>query len=188
MGKKRLMNVTSIGNCVRNGTRRNIAFGRGDRFPGEITAELVLSMAAEPGAKIFAKIAARQIFPKQTFNGFGYERRRASIADRACDPSVLADCSTQTEVIGIRQLAIVLDLLAFDTNIGYPVLATAIGAASHIEFELLIKARQPLFKFVNEPSREPLGLRDGQLAELLAGTGDGAAPERRALDLKSDCS
>ena len=70
-----------------------------------------------------------------------------------------------------------LDLLAFDADVGDPVLSATVGAAGDVEAKLLVELRQALFKFVDKPAGEALGLRDGELAELRAGAGDGAAPE-----------
>jgi hypothetical protein len=99
---------------------------------------------------------------------------------------VLADRSAEAEVVGVGELALVLDLLAFDADVGDPVLAAAIGAAGDVQLELLVELRQALFELVDEPAREALGLSDGQLAELRAGAGDGAAPEGRAFDVEAD--
>ena len=99
---------------------------------------------------------------------------------------MLADRSAEAEVVGVGQLAFVLDLLAFDADVGDPVLAAAVGAAGDVEPELLIELRNALFEFVDEPAGEAFGLGDGELAEFGAGAGDGAAPERRALDVETD--
>ncbi len=55
---------------------------------------------------------------------------------------MLADRSAEAEVVGVGQLALVLDLLAFDADVGDPVLAAAVGAAGDVEPELLIELRQ----------------------------------------------
>jgi hypothetical protein len=70
-----------------------------------------------------------------------------------------------------------LDLFAFNADVRNPMLAAAVGATSHVELQLLIESRQPFFKFINQPARKTLGLRDGQLAELSPCAGDSAAPE-----------
>ena len=90
---------------------------------------------------------------------------------------MLADRSAQTEVIGVGELALVLDLLALDADVGDPVLSAAVGAAGDVQPELLIEFGQPLFKLIDEPARKALGLGDGQLAEFRARAGDSAAPE-----------
>ena len=94
---------------------------------------------------------------------------------------MLAYGSAQAEVVRVGQLAFVLDLLAFHADVGDPVLAAAIRAAGHIQPELLIELRQPLFQFVHQPARKALGLGDGQLAEFRARAGHRAAPERSSL-------
>ena len=71
-----------------------------------------------------------------------------------------------------------LDLFAFDADVGDPMLAAAVGAAGYVELELLVESRQALFQLFDKPAREALGLGDGELAEFGAGAGDRAAPER----------
>jgi hypothetical protein len=123
---------------------------------------------------------------QQALDCFGDERRGAAIADGARDSGVLAYGSAEAEVVGVGELAFVLDLLAFDADVGNPVLAAAVGAAGYVELELLVESGQALFKFVDDPAGEAFGLSDGQLAELGAGAGDGAAPEGRAFDVETD--
>jgi len=55
-----------------------------------------------------------------------------------------------------------------------------------VELQILVELGQTLFEFVDQPARKALGLGNGQLAELGAGAGDGAAPERGALDMQAD--
>ena len=107
----------------------------------------------------------------------GNERRRATITDRAGNPSVPAHGPAEAEIVGVGQLAIVLDLLAFNADVGDPMLAAAIGATGNVQAQLLIELRQALFEFVDEPASKSLGLSDGELAELGARAGDGSAPE-----------
>ena len=140
----------------------------------------------KPGAQILFGLALGEVVAQQALDGFRHQRRGAAIADRARDGSVLADRSAEAEVEGVGELALVLDLLAFDADVGDPVLAAAIGAAGDVQAELLVELRQALFEFVDEPAGEALGLSDGQLAELGAGAGDGAAPEGGALDVEAD--
>src|SRR5277367_1174547 len=99
---------------------------------------------------------------------------------------MLADRSADAEVKRIDHLSFVLDLLAFETNIGDPVLAAAVRAAGHVQLELLVEAGKTPFQFFYEPPRKALGFADGQLAELGTRAGDGSAPEGRAIDMQSD--
>ena len=97
-----------------------------------------------------------------------------------------ADGSAKAEVVGVGELAVVLDLLAFHADVGDPVLAAAVGASGYVEAELLVELRQALLELIDEPAGEALGLGDGQLAEFSAGAGNGAAPEVGGLDLEAD--
>ena len=85
--------------------------------------------------------------------------------------------SAEAKIKRVGQLALMLDLLALDADVRDPVLAATIRAASHIQLELLIESRQPLFEFIDQPLGKALGLGDGQLAEFRARASDCAAPE-----------
>jgi len=57
-------------------------------------------------------------------------------------------------------------------------LAASIGAAGHVELELLVEAGSRSSSSSTDPARESFGLSDGEFAELSAGAGDGPTPER----------
>ena len=65
-----------------------------------------------------------------------------------------------------------LDLLAFEANVGDPMLAATVGASGDVELELLIESGKPLLHLLHEPAAEALGFRDGEFAELGSGAGD----------------
>ncbi len=108
------------------------------------------------------------------------------IANGARDCGMLADGSAEAEVVGVSELAVVFDLLAFEADVGDPVLAATVGAAGDVKAELLIELGQALLELVDEPAGEAFGFGDGELAEFGAGAGDGAAPERGAVDVEAD--
>ena len=60
-------------------------------------------------------------------------RGEAAIADGTSDGGVCADGAAETEVVGVGELAVVLDLLAFDADVGDPVLAATVGAPGDVE-------------------------------------------------------
>src|ERR1700678_2823332 len=145
-------------------------------------------MAAEPGPQVLAGVAVRQILAQQPLDRFRDQRRRAPIADGAGNGGVLTDCAPQTEVIGVDEPAFVLDLFPLDADVGHPMLTASVGAAGHIELELLIESRQALFELVDNPAREALGLGNRKFAKLCSGAGNRAAPKRRALYFEADRS
>ena len=100
---------------------------------------------------------------------------------------VLADGAADAEVEGVDHLAVLLDLLAFEADVGDPVLAAGVGAAGDVEADLLVEAGETLFELGDEPLVEGLGLGDGELAELGAGAGDGSAPEGGDVDVEAEC-
>src|SRR5271169_4959148 len=107
-----------------------------------MSAEFVVGVAAERGAEVLFGLTVGEIFAQQAFDGFGDQRRGAARADGARYGGVLADGSAEAEVVGVNELAFVLDLLAFNADVGDPVLAAAVGAAGYVELELLVKAGQ----------------------------------------------
>src|ERR1700677_912981 len=115
-------------------------------------AELIVGMAAEPGAEILIGHSVGKVFAQQAFDGFGNERRWAAIANGPRDRRVLAYRPAETEVVSVGELAFVLDLLAFDSDVGDPMLAASVGATGHVELELLVEARQALFEFIDNPA------------------------------------
>ncbi len=93
----------------------------------------------------------------------------------------------QEKVIGVYQSPVLLDLLSFDANIRDPMLATTVGAASDVKFQVLIEVRKPFIELFDQPAREALRFSDGQFAEFSAAAGDRAAPKGRAPDSQPDC-
>ena len=69
------------------------------------------------------------------------------------------------------------DLLAFNADVGDPVLPATVGASGDVQLQVLIEAGQALFQFFDQPAREALRFGDRQLAEFRAAAGDGAARE-----------
>ena len=155
-------------------------------FAGQMRAQFVIRMAREPLAQVLVVPAVGKILPQQTLDRFGHQRRRAAITNWARDICELAYRAAKAEVVGVRQLALVLDLLAFDADVRDPVLAAAIRASSHVQAELLIELRDPLLELADEPASKALGLGDGKLAELGAGAGDCATPEVGGFDVQAD--
>src|SRR5580704_19425436 len=113
-------------------------------MPSEISAQILVRSA-------FRKIGAQQ--PLQSRRYFG---RWYPIPDRPRHGGIFTYCSADAEVVSIHHLAFMLDLLAFQANIGDPVLAASIGAARHVQFQLLIELRDALLKLLNQPARKSL--------------------------------
>ena len=115
---------------------------------------------------------------QEPFNCSRDLRRRAPIADWSRNILKFAHRAAETEVVCVHHFRALLDFLALKADIGNPVLAAGIGAARDVKSQLLIETRNAIFKFVHQPARESLCLRDGELAELRAGASDRAAPKR----------
>ena len=95
-------------------------------------------------------------------------------APAACRPTR----SSRTALLS----AIHLDLLAFDTDVGNPVLAATIGASGDVQFQVLLEARQPFLEFLHQPAGKTLGLGNRDFAKFRTAAGHHAAPEWRASD------
>ena len=70
---------------------------------------------------------------------------------------MLPNRSTETEVVGIYQFAFVLDLLAFDPDVGNPVLSATVRASGDVQLQVLIEAGKTFFEFFNQPAGEGFG-------------------------------
>ena len=147
---------------------------------------VVVVGAGEVGAEVFAGVAGGEVAAEQALDGVGAVFGGGAVADLAGEAGVLADGSADAEVEGVDHLAVLLDLLAFEADVGDPVLAAGVGAAGDVELDLLVEAGEAVFHLGDEPLGEGLGFGDGELAELGAGAGDGAAPEGGDFDVEAD--
>jgi hypothetical protein len=84
----------SIRDAVWDGAGGDVAFDCGQHFSGKVGAEFFVGVASEPCAQVLVGHAVGQVLAQQTFNGFGDEWGRASVAHGAGDCSVLADRSS----------------------------------------------------------------------------------------------
>ncbi len=165
---------------------RRVAFDGRDHGACKLGAEGLVVGAGEVGAQVFAGLARREIRAQQALDGLGAVFGGGAEADLARDARVLADRAADAEVEGIDHLAVLLDLLAFEADVGDPALSAGVGAAGDVQVDLLVEGRQAVFHLAGQPLGEGLGLGDGQLAELRPGACDRAAPEGRDLDLQAD--
>src|SRR5882757_6098173 len=99
-------------------------------------------------------MALIEIAAQQTLNGIWYFARRATIAHRSSKAGVLTHGAAKAEVVSVLNTAGNLELLAFQTDICNAMLAATVRAARDVEFQLLIKLRNPLFQFLNQPRSE----------------------------------
>ena len=95
-----------------------------------------------------------------------------------------AERTAQTEVVGVHHASVDFYLLAFDSDVGDPVLSATVGATGDVQFQVLIKTGQAIFQFLDQPAGEAFRLSDGKFAKLGAAAGDGSAPKRRPADRK----
>ena len=102
---------------------------------------------------------------------------------------MVCECAERTadaEVVGVDRLAVDLELLAFDPEVGDPVLAATVGASGDVKFQVLIEAGQAVVEFFDQPARKALRFGDGELAELGAAAGNGPRKNGDAANGKSD--
>src|SRR5215472_8649968 len=135
-------------------------------------------MTGEIGAQILIAVTRCEKCPQQTLNCFRHVFRAAAVSDLPCDVCMLANSSSNTEIVGIYQVGTLLDLLAFEPNVGNPVLAAGIWAARNIQLERLIELRHTLFELLNQPTRECLRFGDCEFAEFRARARNRSAPKR----------
>ncbi len=92
----------------------------------------------------------------------------------------LADRAADAEVVRVLHATIDFDFLAFDAEVGDPMLAATVGASGDVQFQLLVESGQTFIQFANEPAREALGFGERQLAIFGTSAGDGSAQKRRS--------
>ena len=109
-------------------------------------------------------------------------RRRSNDNQRARDGGDLADTAADAEIVGIDHFAVGFNFLAFDADIGNPMLAAGIGAAGDVKAELFLIVGETIFELLCEPASVGLGFGEGEFAEFGAGAGDGAANEGGRFD------
>src|SRR5262249_18556835 len=153
----------------------------------QLRAQLFVAVPRKIGAQVLITgMAIVKIVAQQPLDGLGDLGGIAAIAHWTRGALVPAHCPADTEIICVHQSAITLQLLSLDAAVGDPVLAATIGAAGHVQLQLLIEGWKTLFQLLHQPACEPFSLSDCQLAELRASAGDRAAPERRRLDVQSN--
>ena len=136
-------------------------------------------MTGKKAPQILTRPAIGEVAAQQAFDGFRDLGREAAKSDRPRNRLIQAERTAQAEVVGVHHVAVDLDLLAFDSDVGDPVLSATVGAAGDVQFQVLIKSGQAFFQFFHQPARKAFRLGDGQLAELRTAAGDGSAPKRR---------
>src|SRR5581483_12380012 len=113
----------------------------------------LFTVARKELTQVFAAEAESQIPAEQPFERLRHLARFAAVPDWPRDSLVLANRAANDEVVGVDEAAFRLDLLAFETDIGDPVLAATVGAAGDVQLELLIEFRQPVLEFFHKPAR-----------------------------------
>ncbi len=166
--------------------RWGVAFYGVDDGSGELGAEGVVVGAGEVGAEVFAFGAGGEVAVEEAFDGGGAVFCGGTVAQRTGGAGVFAYGSADAEVEGVDEGSVLLDLFAFEADVGDPVLAAGVGAAGDVELDLLVEAGEAVFHLGDEPLVEALGLGDGEFAELCAGAGDGSAPEGGDVHLEAE--
>src|ERR1700737_594415 len=167
-------------------TSRGVAFNRCDQFPSKQRANLFVRVACEKPPQILAGRALLVEFPKQPLNGIRHFRGRAAITDGPRNRRKLTHAAADAEVIRVDHATIDLQLLAFDSNVRNPMLPAAIGAASDVQLQLLLKTGQPLIELFRKPAREAFRLCERELAKFRARASGGATRKRRRANWKPD--
>ena len=146
-------------------------------FASENLAESRRCSARQEMLQWFTGVASGVKLLEEAGDGVGHFARSAAIADGASDGGDMADATAYAEIIGVYHVAVVLDLFAFDADIGDPVLAAGIGAAGDMEAEIFLIVRKALFELLGEPAGEGFRFGEREFAELGAGAGHGATGE-----------
>ncbi len=144
--------------CLRSATGGRFA-ERGGHDAGKLGAQLFVGIAREIGTQIFAGLAQFDIRGEQARDRVRNLGSGAAVADGTGNALILAERAAEREIERVDDVLALLDLFAFEADIGDPVLAAGIGAAGDVELELLVELRDALLEFVDEPAGEALRLR-----------------------------
>jgi hypothetical protein len=145
----------------------------------------VVGVAGEEMLERFAGAAVGLEGVEKAGDGVGNFIGPAPEANGTRDGSDVTDTAADAEIVGVDQLAIDLDFLALDADVGDPVLAATIGAAGDVKFELMLEIGIAVFESFGEPASEALGFGESEFAKFGAGAGYGAADESGTCDGES---
>jgi hypothetical protein len=137
---------------VRYAARCGIALDHGDITACQIAANLVGRMPRKELSQVLVRASRHQEAIQQSLDGIGHFRCGTAISHRPCDGLLFANRSADAEVIGVDELTVRLDLLAFQPEVCDPVLAATVGAASDMQLEVLLEARQTFIEFLRQPA------------------------------------
>ena len=159
----------------------------------ELGAEVLVGGAGEVGAEVFFGLAGGEVAAEQALDGGGGVFGGGAVAEGARRTGVLADGSADAEVEGVLELAVNLELLAFEADVGDPVLAAGVGAAGDVELDLLVEAGESAFHFFDEPLAKPLvsamaSLQNSVPVQAMAPRQKGETSTTRSMALRSAMS
>jgi hypothetical protein len=148
-------------------------------------AKNIVGVARQEMLEIFAGVAIGLERVQKAWDGVGNFIGAAPETNGTRYGSDVADAATNAEIVGIDKFAIDLDFLAFDANVGDPVLTATIGAAGDMQLELMLKVGIAFFESFGDPPSEVLGFRESELAKFGTGAGHRAANESGTCDRES---
>ena len=114
---------------------------------------------------------------KQSCNRLGDFLGTTSKAYGSCNGGDLPHGAAYAKVICVDELSVDPNLLAFDTDIGDPVLAATVRATCDVQSQVLSEIGKAILEFFRQPAREAFCFRQCELAELRSGAGNRSAQE-----------
>jgi len=162
-----------------------VADGDQSRATRQDGAKDIIGVAGEEMLERFAGVAIGLERVEKPRDGVGNFIGAAPETNGTRDGSDVADAAADAEIVGVDKLAIDLDFLSFDADVGDPVLAATIGAAGDVKFDLMLEIGIAIFESLGEPASETLGFRESEFAKFGTGAGDRAANEGGTCDGES---
>ncbi len=156
---------------------REVADGDERRAAGEDRAKNVVRMAREKMLQIFAGVAIGLERIEKARDGFGYFIGTATVADGTRDGRDVADTTAHAKIVGVDKFAIDLDFLAFDANVGDPMLAATVGATGDVQLQVMLEIGIAVLESFGQPASEALGFGKSKFAKFGTGASDSAANE-----------
>src|SRR5579863_10723767 len=116
--------------------------------------------------QILARRVLCKVGAQQTLDRFRNLSCRATITYGPRNALIQTERAAETEVVRVHHAAIDFDLLAFDSNVGDPMLSATVRTTCDVQLQVLIETGQTLFQFFHQPPGKALCLGNRELAEF----------------------
>jgi hypothetical protein len=118
-----------------------IASDRGHVFASKELAKLNIAMTREKATQIFERFPVSQISTEQAFKRVWNISCEAAISDWTRGRLMQPKRAAYAKVVRVGEAVTDFDLLAFDADVGDPMLSATVGASGNVQLQVLIETR-----------------------------------------------